>query len=142
MKVVINRCYGGFSLSMAGVKRYCELIGKKVYFYTQTKYSFRDGVDEYRRVSAAEKEPFLYHSLLTDCGESCCNPFDNNPESFYEGDLERNDPKLVQVVEELGQKASGNCAQLSIVEIPDGIDWCIDEYDGLETVEEQHRSWC
>lgn len=27
------------------------------------------------------------------------------------------------------------------VEIPDGIEWELDEYDGLESVHECHRSW-
>jgi hypothetical protein len=50
-------------------------------------------------------------------------------------------PKLIQVVEELGEKANGQFAKLRIIEIPDGVDWEIDEYDGSEKVEEKHRSW-
>lgn len=60
--------------------------------------------------------------------------------------LERHDPLLVQVVEELGpdkhrEGASGRCAQLHIVEIPDGVQYEIDEYDGMESIHEIHRSW-
>lgn len=54
----------------------------------------------------------------------------------------RADPRLVQVVEELGSKAaSGRYAGLAVVEIPDGVDWEIEEYDGNEWVSEQHRTW-
>jgi len=53
----------------------------------------------------------------------------------------RADPKLIQVVEELGDKANGSCAKLEIVEIPDGVDWQIEEYDGNEHVAEKHRTW-
>jgi hypothetical protein len=28
-----------------------------------------------------------------------------------------------------------------VVEIPDGIEWSIQEYDGLEWVAEKHRTW-
>lgn len=50
-------------------------------------------------------------------------------------DIERNDPKLVQIVEELGEKASGSFANLQVVEIPDeATDFDISEYDGVETV--------
>jgi len=54
----------------------------------------------------------------------------------------RNDPILIQVVEELGEEAaSGKLAELKIVDIPNGIKWEIDDYDGIETVHEQHASW-
>lgn len=55
---------------------------------------------------------------------------------------ERNDPKLVKVVEELGSKdASGEHAELKIVEIPDDVEWQIEEYDGYEHIAEKHRTW-
>jgi len=54
---------------------------------------------------------------------------------------DRTDPLLIKVVEKLGNKASGTCASLKVIEIPDGIKWEITEYDGLEQVEEIHNSW-
>tara|TARA_R110000822_G_scaffold5031_11_gene21854 strand:+ start:8272 stop:8562 length:291 start_codon:yes stop_codon:yes gene_type:complete len=48
--------------------------------------------------------------------------------------IERNDPALVQVVEELGDKANGGCAELRIIDIPAGTLYRIDEYDGAESV--------
>lgn len=62
-------------------------------------------------------------------------------EDVYHGDIERNDPVLVEVVETLGKKSSGWAAELRIVEIPDGIEWFIDEYDGREHIAEKHRTW-
>lgn len=54
----------------------------------------------------------------------------------------RTNEKLIAAVEKIGEeKASGNLAELRIIEIPDDIEWEIDEYDGIETVHEQHRSW-
>jgi hypothetical protein len=57
----------------------------------------------------------------------------------------RNHPLLVKVVEELGgghrTGASGRFANLKVVEIPDGIEYEIDEYDGFETIREKHRTW-
>lgn len=58
-----------------------------------------------------------------------------------EDDIARADPDLVAVIEELGAKANGRHADLKVVEIPDGIEWEIDEYDGIETIHEIHRSW-
>lgn len=57
-------------------------------------------------------------------------------------DIERNDPRLIQIVEELGEDAAGYGAMLKIVEIPDDVEWEIDEYDGSEWVAEKHRRWC
>lgn len=53
---------------------------------------------------------------------------------WYDSDLSRTDPFLVQVVEELGEEAESNAASLSIRELPEGTKYRIDEYDGLETV--------
>jgi hypothetical protein len=56
-------------------------------------------------------------------------------------DIDREDTILVRVVELLGRSANGWAACLSVVEIPDGIEWQIDEYDGAEWVAEKHRRW-
>lgn len=57
----------------------------------------------------------------------------------------RSHPLLIRVVEELGGKhregASGRCAELKIVEIPDGVEHEIEEYDGQEHIAEVHRTW-
>ncbi len=61
---------------------------------------------------------------------------------FYASDIARDDTDLVTVVEEMGEEACGSYACLKVVEIPDGVEWQIDEYDGLEWVAEAHRTWC
>jgi len=54
----------------------------------------------------------------------------------------RADPGLIAAIEKLGVKeASGSLACLKIVEVPDDVDWHIHDYDGYETVNENHRSW-
>lgn len=110
MKLVINRCFGGFGLSEDAVNKIALLKGDTIYpgDHYGTTYFFRD------------KE-------LTDIYD--CNG------------IERNDPILVQVVEMLGEAADGEYAELSIVEIPDDVDWQICEYDGNEWVAEAHRTW-
>jgi hypothetical protein len=64
---------------------------------------------------------------------------DDNVLSYY--DIPRDDPDLVKIVEEFGDKASGTFSELKIVEIPDDIEWEIEEYDGMEWVAEKHRTW-
>jgi hypothetical protein len=58
----------------------------------------------------------------------------------YPEDLERDDPRLVKVVEEMGQSASAY-ESFKIVEIPEDVEWQIEEYDGAEWVAEKHRTW-
>lgn len=53
----------------------------------------------------------------------------------------RTDPILVEAVETLKEEASGSFSELKVVEIPDDIEYYIHDYDGLETVHENHRSW-
>ena len=60
---------------------------------------------------------------------------------FWAGNLERNDPNLVKVVQELGKEADNAYSELKIVDIPAGVKWHICEYDGLEHVAEDHRTW-
>ncbi len=53
--------------------------------------------------------------------------------SYY--NISRHDPILVEVVRELGERANGNCAELAIVWAPDGCEYFVDEYDGMESIE-------
>jgi hypothetical protein len=55
--------------------------------------------------------------------------------------IERHNLLLVKCVEELGEAASGSCANLAIAEIY-GTVYRIEEYDGLETVVEAYdQEW-
>lgn len=63
-------------------------------------------------------------------------------EDGYLRRIDRDDPDLIEVVEELGvEEASGKLAELKIVEVPDDVDWEVKEYDGKEWVAEKHRTW-
>ena len=89
MKVVINKCFGGFGLS---------------------------------------KEAYKFLNI----------PWDGYGFEFIE---DRSNHTLVKCVEALGDEASGSFAKLKVVEIPDGVEWEIDEHDGMERVAEKHRKW-
>lgn len=152
-KLVVNRCYGGFSLSPLAIKKLAELKGKDCYFFELVVNG--EGDDRYIPVSLEEAT----NNVFMVVAYSVPNPqgyeldkadkdglykeankraekisLDSRPEK-------RDDPDLIKVVEELGVKANGSHAELEIVKIPDDVDWVIGEYDGMETVEEKHRSW-
>ena len=65
----------------------------------------------------------------------------NQPISQYRWEIKRDDPVLVKVVEELGEQANTRYSNLKVVEIPDEVEWSIQEYDGVEWVAEAHRTW-
>lgn len=55
-------------------------------------------------------------------------------DAYYgEYDMPRHDPMLVQIVEEMGEKADGDFAKLGVVEI-NSHQYFIEEYDGQESV--------
>lgn len=56
-------------------------------------------------------------------------------------DLDRTNAHLVTVVEALGEQADARYARLKVVEVPDEVQWTIEDYDGVEWVAELHRTW-
>lgn len=144
MKIVVNKCYGGFGLSAAAIVYYLKLKGLPCFFYTQTKYSHRDSVDLFEKASYDEikDETFPPYTFTKDLGDSFSKWPRNDASYFYFGNLHRDDLFLVQTVEDVGEKeSSSRFAELKVIEIPDGIEWEIDEYDGIESIHEVHRSW-
>lgn len=117
-RVVYNACYGGFGLSVEAVRRYAEIAGITLYEHTDDFFTawYRVPREEYQRLIASG-----------DYGAA-------NEAYFSVSDLSRTDPALVQVVEELGERANDSFAQLFIAEVPAGTRYRIDEYDGLESV--------
>jgi hypothetical protein len=155
MKIVINKCYGGFGLSPLGIKRYAELIGKECYFF---KVDYKKSFSNYIPITLeeAQKQRLFFNAFTVPNPSEVLGTGDwynktqeeriahNELYSSIElanRDIKRNDPNLIKVVEELGEKADGDCSELAIVEIPDDVDWYIEEYDGNEHVAEKHRTW-
>lgn len=63
MKIVINKCYGGFGLSDKAEDLYAEKSQMKLYRYKQTKYKHRDGEALYERVGKDDSS--LFNSTYT-----------------------------------------------------------------------------
>jgi hypothetical protein len=111
-KIVINKSYDEFCISHKAFMRLREL-------------GQRDALEEddpgaYWDEAAISREP-----RLNRCGML----------------IPRDDEKLALVVEQLRSEASGHCAELKIVAIPDDVKWEIGNTDGIEHVSEVHRTW-
>ena len=137
MKIVINTCFGGYSLSHRAMLTYCFLKGIEIWpekddFYwdywtvpPETRVPHKPPEEFYAMPLAARKAYNDAYTAQIICGS----------------DIDRDDPILVQVVELLGEAAWGDYANLKVVDIPRGVTWHIADYDGKEHVVENHRVW-
>jgi hypothetical protein len=139
MKIAINRCYGGFDPSMAVEKEYLRRKGKEAFFYKQTKYKHSEGVDEYIRVNPGESNYIMAFTLTKDLGEITNDLPDDD--FFMMSSVERNDPDLIAALETCAGNRDTNVSKIEIVEIPDDVKYTIEDYDGVESIHEVHRSW-
>lgn len=141
MKIVINKCFGGFHLSDKAIEMIMTRKGFNCFRYAHTKYKHSNGVDMFERRETASGNvlfPIIYYTTKN-LGERV----DNIPEDVVWDslDINRSDPDLVAVVEEIGKEANTGVSELAVVEIPEDVDWVIQEYDGLESIHEAHRVW-
>ena len=139
-KVVINACFGGFGLSYKGLMAYAEKKGIHLYaFVDARKPEGHLDFDNHVPYHGENEESFS-------CVHYATSPLVNGKYKaktyFSPSEIERDDPALVAVVEELGKEACGWAADLRVVEIPADVVREIDEYDGNEHVQEQCRKWC
>lgn len=129
MKIVRNDCFGGFRLSPLAIMEYAKLKGIELFAYDDKGY---------RLYSLEEISKLPYAMFYT---KEIKEDEEDWSHFFNDRDIERDDSCLVEVVEKLGKRASGFCSRLIVVEIPNDVKWEITQYDGLEKVEEVHRSW-
>ena len=145
MKIVINTCYGEFGISIEALQELVSRSAKCLRICTP-KYYY-GGENGWNKRHDWEKGWQRDFATYKDLGNGMmAHPYGFN--IFKDGFMylleykNRTDNDLIEIVETMGQKANGVCACLKVVEIPDGINWEIDEHDGFEIINEAHRSWC
>ena len=123
MKIVINSCYGGFGLSAIAIKR-----------------AIAEGAKGILVMGKVVKRP----NDIDAGGGYKINTFGvlyKGDESYYFDSKIGTDPILIKIIEEIGDRANDQYSRLKIIEIPDGVEWELREYNGCEYVEEKHRRW-
>jgi hypothetical protein len=131
VKIVYNACHGGFSLSDEAVMAYADRKG-----WTLFRETSQYGFDTYWRVPERLRTGIIpseeWYSATEDAKEASNKRYSELV--FEPRDIDRSDPDLVAVVEELGSLAGGRHANLRIADVPAGARYRIDEYDGYESV--------
>ena len=130
-KVVYNACYGGFGLSKEAVQRYWDIKGQQVWIEDDKEHPSLGYWTVW--LTPPEERPVRnkkWESMSMDERTAYNKAY--SAQSWYHRNVDRHDPVLVQVVEELGDKASGKCAKLAIAQVSGP--YRIDEYDGFERV--------
>lgn len=150
MEIAINKQYGGFALSHKAKMRLYELKGITVYPYFQDQ-------DYETRVFTFLKVPKDYNTPKNEFGKSIWY-FKENPkcesmtialdgefpetiedeevfgEGYYHENKDRIDKDVIQTIKELGNEVNTRVSTIEIIEIPDGYEFTIHDYDGIETV--------
>lgn len=149
-KVILNKCFGGFDVSPQAYQLYAM---KKGYSHL---YKYKWVIDSWISPWDIYSDSHLYE--LIDLFDNSSGHYftkyfgdkiyedeiskeDWDNYYLYLGTAHREDPILIDVVEELGDEASGSCGKLVVVEIPDDLHYTIDDYDGIETLHEDVEVW-
>jgi hypothetical protein len=136
-KVILNKCFGGFDVSKEAYMLYAKKKGLTLYLY-ESEFVNRKFI--YKKVND-DNSIFRYY-FIKDMGDNVeISNEDYEKYCLYLKDEHREDPILIEVVEELGEKASGRFGNLKVVEIPDDLEYVIDEYDGIETLHQKVEEW-
>ena len=153
LKVVINRCYGGFGLSTKAIKWLMDRDSPLVVGMSFEQYA-GDDEDYVLRKLVYEARPFdedyttdLWGNVLIHQESRTVytvsryfNIGDDSDKMRF-----RTHPDLIAVVEALGDEVNTSCSKLKIIELHDPsvtIDTIyISEYDGNEHIAERHRTW-
>jgi len=116
MKVAINNQHGGFGISDLAFERLLDLKGVL-----------------WQRGKRCDLLGCMYYQA----GHLGDDKYYISPYNYHI----RTDPDLIKIIEDLGEASWGRYSEIVILEIPDDIEWYIEEYDGLEHVAEVHRTW-
>jgi len=139
MKIVINTCWGGFGLSVAGEEEYLRRSGRI------EKCTCDVTLPDTILLGSHDFGCAVYETGEKMVAESWTGVEWQADDTAYEdmySQAFRADSILVAMVEEDSSLYGSSHAQLKVVEIPDGVEWQIKDYDGMEHIAEKHRIWC
>lgn len=146
-KVIINKCFGGYGFVPFTIQQYADAKGIKLYWYT------RDCSRDVGRAKEAlisttideinQRDDLLMdvYPIMRDMGDAFILAWGENSDLIFEmppKEMSRVDPVLIEIIERYGDQNVHGCYAPKVVEVPDGVAWVVEEYDGFESLHEAH----
>jgi hypothetical protein len=142
MKIIINKCYGGYGLSHAAVMEWAKRKKMKLYPFTEIRDAQGNLDFHHFKPYKPKKGEDRWTIHYTKKPLKKDGTYDDGAYFYPRDEIPRTDPILIKIVREMGRKkAGGRFSELQIVDVPDGVSYEIEEYDGMEWVAETHRTW-
>lgn len=141
MELLINRCWGGFGVSPRTLWHTAQLKEITIFPYLDELHFGPNG-EISRTFTKISDINSIKRSLTTDVTFLQKNPGKDilngdvqqfDPWDFYPND-HRSDKELIAAVKADGELANTPYNKPRVVIIPDGFDYKIDDYDGMESV--------
>lgn len=139
MKVILNKCFGGFSVSDQAYRLYAQKKGLQLYRYCRD-YDKKTKKLFYKKLNDNENS-FLTEFFIKNLGDEFEYKQDYYQYKIVLNQTNREDPILIEVIEELGEKANGDCSRLKIVDIPNDMKYVVFDYDGIESLHTDMPVW-
>lgn len=137
------------------IERYCKYKGITPYYYGFS-YTKDLEFDKIVKVDKIDDDDYEFYLPVTKNFGEVVNPNEYEKIGLFEHSLviienyaaliknpvDRTDPDLIKAVRELNNELSEEEFPVTVIEIPDAVNWYIQGSDfGWETIQECHRSW-
>jgi len=141
-QIVINKCYGGFSISIKALIELIEMNADCIDKHSLEDYYGEDYKDEFYKDK--KEMDVIGEYLVNNFYCMVIRPLKDKVPVLYRlsnDDSTRTNKDFIKVVNKLGEASYGSCAKLKIIDIPIDVKYSIEEYDGIEWIAEVHRTW-
>lgn len=134
MKVILNKCYGGFQPSALAYNEHAKRNGIELFWYHSV------GINDYKLTNEPE---FFDYPISKYFGRRIKRGDIDWGCVYHLNEASREDSDLIDIVEKYGERASSCVSNLVVVEIPDDLAgrYIVDEHDGFETLHEMVQEW-